>query len=103
MHDQVEVVIGGQVADAVAAPAELARLPLDRSPRHQLELVCHPGREPAAEEPAVVAQRGPRQDDERVAGIDRERDAVLEVEGRVSPAQQARILDVVVDEEGVVE
>ena len=57
---------------------------------------------PEADAFDVVEQRLQRQRHHRVADVDRDRDAVVDVQRRPAAAQQRLVLDVVVDEEGVV-
>ena len=103
VHDQIEVVVGPQVADPVATPAQLARLALDRSARHQIEFVGDPRGKPAPQPLPVLAQGGAGEDRKRISGVDRQRDTVLGVQRGPPSAQQTGVLDVVMDQERVVQ
>src|SRR5262249_17872164 len=97
------VVGGGHVDRVVAPPAELDRLALDRLARSALRLLHEADGETRAEPAAVVEERAERGQRETIAHVHRDRGAVRGVERRVAASRLALVLDVVVDEEGVVQ
>ena len=68
-----------------------------------LRLVEDPVREVGAQDGDVLDQRADAEGVHRVADVDGDRDALLDVQRRVVAAVEAAVLDVVVDEEGVVQ
>src|SRR5205823_3557093 len=103
LEDHLEVVRLGELGRVVPPPAELDRLALDRLARHALGLLEDAHGEPGAEPQAVVQEGAEPEKRERVADVHRERDAMERVERRPTAPLVALVLDVVVDEEGVVE
>ena len=103
VHDEVQVVLGREVDDAVAAPPELDRLTLHGASHHRVELIGDPigDRDRIAVEGLADGPLG--QHRQRVARVQRETDTCARVQGRFAPSTQAAVRDVVVDQEGVVE
>ncbi len=99
----VEVVDGREVERVVDPPAELDRLALHRALHRALELCDHGTRHPRADPVDAVEQRPQAERGERVAGIQRDRHAVLDVHRGAAATLLAAVLDVVVDQERRVE
>ena len=97
------IVVLGQLKDVVARPTELERLALDRLQDKVLRLVEDPVCELSTQDPNVLGQRADADGIHRVADVDGDRDALLDIQRRAVAAVQAPVLDVVVDEEGVVQ
>jgi hypothetical protein len=103
LHDELEVVGRAEVEPVVLPPAELERLAVDGLGAHELELGHHPLGHAGPEAGNVVPERGQCQQGQSVPGVERERRAVGAMEGGLPAAQLARVLDVVVHEERVVQ
>src|SRR5436189_3632177 len=103
LEDHLEVVRLGELGRVVPPPAELDRLALDRLARHALGLLEDAHGEPGAEPQAVVHEGAEPEERERVADVHGERDAMERVQRRATAPLVALVLDVVMDEEGVVE
>ena len=78
------------------------RLALDRLPGHPGDRPQDAQRRPEADQLDVVEQRLQRERQHRVADVDRDRNAVVDVQRGPAAAHHRLVLDVVVDEEGVV-
>ena len=100
---RVEVVLGRQVDHRVAAPAELGGLTLHGAQHHDLELAGNPVGERRGVAVERSAQDALGQHGQAVAGVERESDAVLGVQGVEAATQEAAVGDVVVDQERVVQ
>jgi hypothetical protein len=68
-----------------------------------LRLVEHPVRQIGAQDGDVLDQRADRQDVHRIADVDGDGQALLHVHRRLVAPVEAAVLDVVMDEEGVVQ
>ena len=83
-------------------PVQLDGLALDGSAGHPGDRLQDAQSRPKAHPLHVVQERLQRQRQHRVAHVDRDRNAVVHVQGGPAAAQQRLVLDIVVDEEGVV-
>ena len=83
-------------------PLELERLALDRPPGHMGDGPQDAQGRPETDALDVVEKRLQREREHRVADVDRDRDAMVDVQRGLATAPPGFVLDVVVDEEGVV-
>ena len=98
-----EIVLVLELHHVVAPPAKLHRLPFGGLSRHALGVEEDVERELRAEGLPVVEERTQAQEKHRVAGVQRERNAVERMERGLAAPHFALVLDVVMNEEGVVQ
>ena len=97
-----QVVVVGEIAAVPTDPVELDRLTLDRFARHACDGFEDPQRRSQAHDLDVVEERLQREAEHRVTDVDRDGDAVVDVQRRAAAAHERVILDVVVHEKRVV-
>src|SRR5580698_5506638 len=102
LHNHVQIISITQLKYIFPDPAEFDRLPFQRVPGDSFHFSQDAQAEYASDQAYIIKQRSKAEKEERITGIDRKRNAVQHVQcGTPAPGRTA-VLDVVVNQHGVV-